>query len=147
MRAEVSRWHDLSGRLDELQAEPVLHARDGPSLFYPLLQTTVCKQMFVSERRERSVDVMRAATVDADLDRLISRRASQERSPGPDEREASYAESVRRFNTRRRDANRAAWCEYHRLQAGRHRAVLESLIDRHEAEVERLQATDERRTG
>ncbi len=52
MRAEVSRWHDLSGRLDERQAEPVLCARDGPSLFYPLLQTTVCEQTFVSERRE-----------------------------------------------------------------------------------------------
>ena len=51
MRAEVPRRHDLSGRLDELQAEPVLHARDGPSIC-PLLQTTVCKQMFVSERRE-----------------------------------------------------------------------------------------------
>jgi hypothetical protein len=38
MRAEVSRWHDLSGRLDERQAEPGLCARDGPSLF-----TRYCK--------------------------------------------------------------------------------------------------------
>ena len=33
MRAEVPRRHDLSRRLDELQAEPVLHARDGPLFF------------------------------------------------------------------------------------------------------------------
>jgi hypothetical protein len=33
MRAEVSRRHDLSGRLDERQAEPVLHTRDGHLFF------------------------------------------------------------------------------------------------------------------
>jgi hypothetical protein len=33
---------------------------------------------------------------------------------------------------------RAAWCEYHQGQAARHRAVLESLIARHESEAERL---------
>ena len=53
MRAEVPRRHDLSRRLDELQAEPVLHARDGPSIC-PLLQTTACKQMFVN--REQATD-------------------------------------------------------------------------------------------
>ncbi len=54
MRAEVSRWHDLSGRLDERQAEPVLCARDGPSLFYPLLQTTVCGNKCLSPVEEGS---------------------------------------------------------------------------------------------
>ncbi len=47
--------------------------------------------------------------VDAELDRLISKRASQDRSPGPDELEPGYVESVRRFNARVRAENRAAW--------------------------------------
>jgi hypothetical protein len=95
--------------------------------------------MFVSERRERSVD-----TVDLELDRLISRRASQDRRPDPDELEPGYVESVRRFNARVRAENREAWCEYHRDAAARHRAVLEALIARHEREAEKLKTTDER---
>jgi hypothetical protein len=84
-------------------------------------------------------------SVDAELDRLISRRASQDRRQDPDELEPGYLESVRRFNARVRAENRAAWSEFHRGQAQRHRAVLEALIDRHEREAERLQATDEQR--
>jgi hypothetical protein len=47
-------------------------------------------------------------------------------------------ESVRRYNARRREEMRAAWCEYHRGQAARHRAVLETLIARHEGEAAKL---------
>ena len=83
-------------------------------------------------------------TVDLELDRLISRRASQDRRTSADELEPGYLESVRRFNARRTAANREAWSEYHRGQAERHRAVLEALIARHEAMAERLQTTDER---
>ena len=93
------------------------------------------------------MDVMRADTVDAELDRLISKRASQDTRPDPDELEPGNVESVRRFNARIRAENREAWCEYHRLQAGRHRAVLESLIAHHEAMAARLQETDERMTA
>jgi hypothetical protein len=94
--------------------------------------------MFVNERRERSVDVMRADTVDAELDRLISKRASQDRGQDPDELEPGYLESVRRFNARVRAENRAAWSEYHRGQAERLRRNLEELITHHETQAARL---------
>lgn len=101
---------------------PVLHARGGPSLFYPLLQTTVCEQMFVSERRERSVDATRADTVDLELDRLISRRQDrrQDRRPDPDELEPSYRESVRRHRERICQENAAAWRGHHEHMAEIH---------------------------
>ena len=56
----------------------------------------------------------------------------------PDELEPSYAESVRRYNARRRAENLAAWSRYHRAQASRHRRTLEELIARHEVEAEKL---------
>ncbi len=77
--------------------------------------------------------------VDAELDRLISKRASQDRSPGPDELEPGYVESVRRFNARVRAENRAAWCEYHRGQAERLRASLVRLVEFHEEQAAKLQ--------
>jgi len=77
-------------------------------------------------------------TVDLELDRLISRRASQDRRPDPDELEPGYVESVRRFNARQRAENRAAWSEYHRGQAERLRRNLRDLITHHETEAEKL---------
>lgn len=82
---------------------------------------------------------MRADSVDVDLDKLISRRASQDRRPDPDELEPGYRESVRRFNTRVRAENQAAWCEYHREQAARLRRNLEALIAAHEEMAAKLQ--------
>jgi hypothetical protein len=94
------------------------------------------------------VDVARADTVDAELDRLISKRASQDRRPDPDEQEELWKESVRAYTARRREEMRAAWCEYHQGQAVRHRAVLEALIARHEEQVVKLmEATHERSLG
>jgi hypothetical protein len=84
------------------------------------------------------VDVARADTVDAELDRLISKRASQDRRPDPDEQEELWKASVRAYTARRREEMRAAWHEYHQGQAARHRAVLASLIASHEAKAERL---------
>jgi hypothetical protein len=52
--------------------------------------------------------------------------------------ELGYIGSVRRYPSRWREENRAAWCKYHQGQAARHRAVLESLIACHEAEADRL---------
>ena len=43
------------------------------------------------------MDVARADTVDAELDRLISKRASQDRRPDPDEREELWKASVRAY--------------------------------------------------
>ena len=52
--------------------------------------------------------------------------------------EPGYVGSVRRYRARGQEENRAAWTEYHRSQAARHRAVLESLIARHEEEAVKL---------
>jgi hypothetical protein len=76
-------------------------------------------------------------TVDVELDRLISKRASQDRRPDPDEREELWQKSVRAYTVRRHEEMRAAWREYHQGQAERHRAVLEALIARHEEQAER----------
>ncbi len=77
-------------------------------------------------------------TVDAELDRLISRRASQDCRPDPDELEPGYVESVRRFNARRREENRQAWAAFHEGQAERHRAILEAMISYHERRATEL---------
>ena len=86
------------------------------------------------------MDVARSEAVEAELSRLIEKRSSREMDP--DEREELWKESVRRYNVRRREEMRAAWHEYHQGQAERHRAVLESLIARHEGEAARLEATE-----
>ncbi len=86
-----------------------------------------------------------ADTVDRDLERLLVTRASEDTTADPTTLEASYVESVRRFNARVRAENRAAWLAFHEDQAERHRTVLESLISRHQAEAERLKTTDERK--
>jgi hypothetical protein len=71
-------------------------------------------------------------------DRLVSKRASRDWSPDPDEQEELWKASVRAYTARRREEMRAAWHEYHQGQAARHRAVLESLIARHEEEAAKL---------
>lgn len=76
--------------------------------------------------------------VDQELDRLISRRASQDRRPDPDEQEELWKASVRAHNARREAENAAAWLRYHRDQAERHRHALESLIAFHEQQATRL---------
>jgi hypothetical protein len=76
--------------------------------------------------------------VDAELDRLISCRASQNRRPDPDEQEELWKASVRNYNARRDAEIRAARVEYHRGQAVRLRATLEALISHHEAQAARL---------
>jgi hypothetical protein len=51
--------------------------------------------------------------------------------------EPSYAESVSRYNARKREEIRVAWCEHHQVQAERLRATLEALIASHEEQAER----------
>ncbi len=79
-------------------------------------------------------------TVDTELDRLISRRASADHGTTADEREELWKASVRAHNARIRDENRAAWSEYHRAQAERHRRTLEALVAHHERRAEELLA-------
>ena len=52
--------------------------------------------------------------------------------------EPGYVGSVRRYHSRWREENRAAWGEYHKGQAARHRAVLKALIATHEARAAKL---------
>jgi hypothetical protein len=77
-------------------------------------------------------------TVDLELDRLISRRASAVLAEDPDTKEEVWKASVRAHNRRIQEENRAAWSEYHQGQAARHRAVLAALIAHHEAEAMKL---------
>jgi hypothetical protein len=51
-------------------------------------------------------------TVDLEFDRLISKRASQDRRPDPDEREELWKASVRAYAARREEELRAAWCQH-----------------------------------
>ena len=95
--------------------------------------------------RALSRDIARGELVEAELDVFISRQHDRRVvDEGERPTEEAWMESGRRHDAGRREAMRAAWCEYHRLQAGRHRAVLEGLISAHEREAERLQANDER---
>ena len=72
----------------------------------------------------------------SDLDRLIERRSRRE--PTPDELEPSYAESVRRYHSRRRKEIRAEWYAYHADQAERLRRSMTALVAFHEAKARQL---------
>jgi hypothetical protein len=88
------------------------------------------------QRSEGSADVTRGEMVEAELNRLIEKRASRE--PDPDEPEELWKASVRAYTARKQEEMRAAWCEYHQDQAAHHRAVLEALITRHEEQAAKL---------
>jgi hypothetical protein len=72
----------------------------------------------------------------AELDRLIERRSRKE--PDPDETEALYMESVRRYHEQRRLQARYAWHLHHVGQAARLRRTLEELISHHEEQAAKL---------
>lgn len=55
-----------------------------------------------------------------ELDRLISRRASQDPGPDPDELEPGYVESVRRHNAKIRERNRWEWVRFFDRMAESH---------------------------
>ncbi len=84
------------------------------------------------------LDTRKDEAVDQELDRLISRRASQDRRPDPDEQEELWKASVRAHNARIRAEHRAAWYGWHLDQAERHRRTLEDLIAHHETQAARL---------
>jgi hypothetical protein len=79
--------------------------------------------------------------VDQEIERLISKRASQDRRPDPDAEHELWKASVRAYTDQRREEMRAEWREYHEGQAARHRAVLEELIARHEERAAKLAET------
>jgi hypothetical protein len=76
-------------------------------------------------------------TVDAQLDRLITKRASQDRQPDPDEREELRKASVRAYTARRQEEMRAAWASFHEGQAARLSGALGALVAHHRAEAEK----------
>jgi hypothetical protein len=82
----------------------------------------------------------------SELDRLIEHRARQARQNGERERpeEAPWKASVRRYNAAQDAERRAEWCDFHRLQAERHRRTLEDLARYHEAQAASLQATKQK---
>ena len=81
------------------------------------------------------MDVGCTEAADAELVRMIERRASRE--PDRDEREELWKESVRRYNAKRRKELDLQRYEYHRGQAARLRAALGSLIREHEQSAEK----------
>ena len=66
------------------------------------------------------MNVSRAESVERELDRLITKR--HDPRDGDALLEPSYAESVRRYNSRREEENRSEWRNFHlklsRLHAG-----------------------------
>ena len=80
--------------------------------------------------------VEHAEMVEKQLDAMIQRRA-RKGDGDPDEREEAWKASVRRYNARRREEMRAAWCEHHQGQAARLRTTLEALIASHEEQAGR----------
>jgi len=82
------------------------------------------------------VDVARPDTVDAELDRLISKRASQDRRLDLEEQEALWKESVRRYNARRQEENSLAWCDYFGRLAASLRSRAEDYDHRAQALLE-----------
>ena len=93
------------------------------------------------ERMEEQgeVDVSRSESVEHELNRLVDKRHDQRTTEeGHKPSEELWKASVERYNCERERQLRVAWREYHQDQAARHRAVLESLIARHEEQVAKL---------
>ena len=53
--------------------------------------------------------IARGEMVEKELDAMIERRSRQK---DPEEASEAWQESVRRYNVRRREENRLAWCDY-----------------------------------
>jgi len=85
------------------------------------------------------VDVSRSESVEHELNRLVDKRHDQRTTEeGHKPSEELWKASVERYNCERERQLRVAWREYHQDQAARHRAVLESLIARHEEQAAKL---------
>ena len=55
------------------------------------------------------MDIARGEMVEKDLNAMIESRSRQK---DPEEASEAWQESVRRYNVRRREENRLAWCDY-----------------------------------
>ncbi len=84
------------------------------------------------------MDVAKGELVEGELDRLVEKRHDRRVThEGERPAEEAWMQSERKYDARRRAENGAAWVTYHTGQAARHKAVLEALISRHEAEAEK----------
>ena len=68
------------------------------------------------------MELARGEIVERELDAMIERHFRQK---DPDEEHELWRESVRRYNARRREEKRLAWCEYFSRLAGSLRARAE----------------------
>ena len=95
------------------------------------------------------MDVACTDAVDAELDRLITRRHdARVSSEGERQAEEMWKESVKRYEEKGLRVARLEWHAFHSGQAERHRATLQALIEHLESEAARLmEATDERSLG
>jgi hypothetical protein len=80
------------------------------------------------------MDVTRGEMVEAELNRFIEKRSA--RKIDPDEQEELWKESVRRYNARRQEENRLAWCNYFGRIATSLRSRAEEYDDRARALLE-----------
>ena len=55
------------------------------------------------------MDIAKGKMVEKELDVMIERRSRQK---DPDEEHELWRESIRRYNARKREENRLAWCKY-----------------------------------
>jgi hypothetical protein len=79
------------------------------------------------------MDIARGELVEKELDAMIERRSRQK---DPDEASEAWQESVRRYNARRREENRLAWCDYFGQIASSLRSRAEEYDDRAQALLE-----------
>jgi hypothetical protein len=77
-----------------------------------------------------------------ELERMVERR-SRNGEAYPDEQEELWKASVRRYNARRREENRRAWCDYFARLAGSLRARAEGYDGRAERLMQDSQETGE----
>jgi hypothetical protein len=89
------------------------------------------------------MDIAHGETVEAELVRMIEKRARRE--PNLDAREELWKESVRAYNASKEAERRAAWSDYHQGQALRLRRIMMNLVEHHENRARQLSSENEGR--
>jgi hypothetical protein len=79
------------------------------------------------------VDIARGEMVERELDAMIERHSRQK---DPAEEHELWQESVRRYNAKKREENRLAWCDYFSHLAGALRARADEYDHRSRALLE-----------
>ncbi len=82
------------------------------------------------------IDAQRIERAEAQLDAFVEARVRAAKAES--DREALWQASVDRYHARRREANRAAWANYHLGQAARLKGTAAALAAGHRAAAEAL---------